>query len=85
MTLWIGFATIFLVYMCTCLPDTKGKTFEEIQKALNGSLIKRNIKFSKSKSILQTEKLEKIECKQELKEMDCKVNFKSTSLQKAQC
>ena len=83
MTLWIGFATIFLVYMCTCLPNTRGKTFEEIQKALNGSLIKRNIKFSKGKSILQTEKSEKIECKQELEEMDCRVNFKSTLLQKA--
>ena len=83
MTLWIGFATIFLVYMCTCLPNTRGKTFEEIQKALNGSLIKRNIKFSKGKNTLQIKKSEEIECKQELEEMDCRVNFKSTLLQKA--
>ena len=50
MTPWIVFAFVFLIYMCTCLPNTRGKTFDEIQEFMNGSLIKRNIKFIKTKT-----------------------------------
>ena len=41
MVLWIACASLFTVYMVFCLPDTRGKTPEQVQLELDGPFIKR--------------------------------------------